>query len=178
MTSVSIPSENIATMPANVRNVDAIKEFRAALLVFIEDASLALQTLSMELQKSYEWIEHERPQYWSMQLKRGFDLVDQTRSAYNSCRMRTVAGHRPACLEEKQAMERAKRRLEHCQYQIKAVKHVANKLRQEADEFRGRLSRLLTMTEVDLPKASALLEKTIETLEQYAEISRPTTEDT
>ncbi len=160
-------------MSANIRNIEALVDFRAALIVFIEDASLALQTMMMELHKSYEWIEHERPHYWNAQVRRGFDLVSQTRSALESCRMRTVAGRRPSCMEEKQAYARAKQRLQHCQDQIKFVKQWANKVRHEADEFRGRLAGLQTMLEGDLPKAVALLEKTITILESYSETARP-----
>ena len=164
-------------MSANLRSIEAVHDFRAALIVYVEDASLALQMMTMELQKSFEWIEHDRPHYWNAQMKRAFDLVAQTRASYETCRMRTVAGHRPSCLEEKQAHARAKQRLQMCQDQLKAVKQVANKLRQEADEFRGRLANLQTMLEVDLPAAIVRLEKIVTILEQYAGISRPTTEE-
>lgn len=163
-------------MSANVRDIAAMREFRVSLLTFIDDASLAVQSMMMELQKSFEWIEHDRPQYWNIQVRRGFDSVDQTRSAMNSCLMRTVAGHRPSCIVEKQAYAQAKRRLQHCQDQLKYVKKVANRLRHDADEFRGRLATLQTMLENDLPKAAAMLEKAIEVLESYAEIARPASE--
>ncbi len=160
-------------MSANIRSIEALVEFRAALIVFIEDASLALQTMTMELHKSYEWIEHERPYYWNAQVRRGFDQVSQTRAALESCRMRIVAGHRPSCMEEKQAYARAKQRLQHCQDQIKAVKQWANKVRHEADEFRGRMATLQALLEGDLPKAVATLENAISILESYSETARP-----
>ncbi len=160
-------------MSANIRSIDALIEFRASLIVFIDDASLAIQSMTMELHKSFEWIEHERPHYWNDQMKRAYDLVAQTRSAFDSCRMRTVAGHRPACIEEKQAAIRAKRRLQHCHDQLKVVKQWANKVRHDADEFRGRFAGLLAMLDGDLPKAVASLEKAILVLESYAEVARP-----
>lgn len=160
-------------MSANLRSLEALHDFRAALIVYIEDASLALQSMTMEIQKTFEWIEHEQPHYWNAQLRRAFDLVAQTRAAYETCRMRTVAGRRPACMEEKQAYARAKLRLQYCQEQLQVVKQLANKIQHAADEFRGRLSGLLTMLEADLPKAVARLEKMLRTLEAYAEVTRP-----
>lgn len=160
-------------MSANIRSIDALIEFRASLIVFIEDASLAIQSMTLELHKTFEWIEHECPHYWNAQMKRAYDLVAQTRSELDSCRMRTVAGHRPACIEEKQASARAKRRLQHCHDQLKAVKNWANKVHHDADEFRGRFGGLIAMLDGDLPKAVASLEKAITILESYAEIARP-----
>ena len=87
--------------------------------------------------------------------------------------MRTVAGQRSACIEEKQAFDRAKRRLQHCHDQLKFVKQWANKIRHDADEFRGRFGGLIAMLDGDLPKAVAALEKAILILESYAEIARP-----
>jgi len=81
-------------MSANIRSIDALIDFRSSLIVFIEDASLAIQSMTMELQKSFEWIEHDRPYYWDAQTKRAYDFVAQTRSELDTCKMRTVAGHR------------------------------------------------------------------------------------
>ena len=164
-------------MSANVRNIEAIHDFRAALIVFIDDASSALQLIGMELSQTAEWIEHDRPQYWKHQVRRAFDRVAETRTAYESCRMRTVAGHRPSCIEERQAYEAAKRRVQHCQEQIEVIKRWANKLQQESDEFIGRLARLQSMLEVDLPQAVAMLEKTTRILESYAEIEKPRSQE-
>src|SRR5690606_255007 len=148
-------------MSANIRSIQALRDFRAALIVYLDDATLAVQAMAMELQKTFEWIEHDRPHYWNNQLKRGFDLVAQTRSNLDSCRMRTVAGHKPACIEEKYAFAHAQQRLQLCQDQLKLIKQIAHHLQHDADEFRGRLSKLQTFLDVDLPQAIAGLEQTI-----------------
>jgi hypothetical protein len=158
-------------MPANVRNIDVVREFRAAVQVFLEEASGALQVIQMELQRAFDWIEHDRPHYWEGQLRRGFDLVAQTRAALSTCQMRTVAGHRPSCIEEKQAVAAAKRRLEHCQEQIARSKKWGVKIHHEANEFRGRMAALNRALEQDVPKLLALLERTATVLESYAEVS-------
>lgn len=156
-------------MSADVRNIEAINDFRIALIIFIEDAQSALQMMGMELNQTSEWIEHDRPQYWKNQERVAFDRVAQTRTAYETCRMRTVAGHRPSCIEERVAYEAAKRRVQHCHEQIEVIKRWARKLSQESDEFVGRLARLQAMLEVDLPKAVARLERMSATLEEYSE---------
>ena len=160
-------------MSANVRNIEAIRDFRAALMKFAEEAESALQSMQMDTHRAFEWIEHDRPHYWTIQVRKAFDLVAATRSALNTCQMRTVAGHRSACIEEKQAYAQAKRRLQHCQEQVARVQRWGQKVRHDADEFRGRLAGLKKLLDVDIPKALALLEKTAMVLESYAEIGPP-----
>ncbi len=158
---------------AHVRSIPAIREFRAAVQVFLEEAQASLETMRIELQRALEWIEHDRPQYWQMQQRRAYDLVASTRTALETCRMRTVAGRTPSCIEEQQAHAAAQRRLEHCREQIDRVRKWGLRLHHEANEFRGRLTGLRRMLEQDLPRLIALLERTAEILESYAEVPAP-----
>jgi len=156
---------------ANVRSIPAIRDFRAAVQVFLEEANGSQDMMALELQRAFEWIEHDRPQYWQIQQRRAFDLVAQTRTQLETCLMRTVAGRRPSCIEEKQAHAAAKRRLEHCREQIETVKRWSVKLHHEGNEFRGRLSSLRRSLDQDVPKLLALLRRSADILEQYAEIA-------
>lgn len=158
---------------ANVRSIAAIREFRAAVQVFLDEAHGALDQMRMELQRSFEWIEHDCPHYWEGQLRRAFELVSQTRSALETCQMRTVAGHRPSCIEEKQAHAAAKRRLEHCRDQIERVKKWTVRLHKDANEFRGRMASLQRMLEQDVPRLIALLQRSADILDKYAEVPAP-----
>jgi len=157
-------------MAANVRNIDAIRTFRASLVRFAEEVEGSLQSMQLELQRAIDWVEQDRPHYWTNQLRRAFDQVAEARTAYNACRMRTVAGHRSACIEEKVAYERAKRRLQQCHEQIERVKRWSIKIRHDADEFRGRMAGVRRLLDSDVPQALAMLENTATILEKYAEL--------
>ncbi|MFV0445893.1 MAG: hypothetical protein ACK5Q5_20130 [Planctomycetaceae bacterium] len=162
---------------ANVRSIPAIRDFRAATQVFLEEAVASLDMIRLELQRAFEWIEHERPQYWQMQQRRAFDLVASTRTALETCLMRTVAGRQPSCIEEKQAHAAAKRRLEETRERIERVKRWGIKLHHEANEFRGRVANLGRTLEQDLPQLLALLDRSATILEAYAEISAASPEE-
>lgn len=163
-------------MAANVRDINVIRDFRVRLIRFAEELEGALQAMQTETQRSHDWIEHDRPHYWTVQLRVAFDLVAATRSALTTCQMRSVAGHRPSCIEEKQAYNKAKRRLQHCQEQIERVKRWSIKIRHDTDEFRGRMASLRRLLDQDIPQALAFLDRSAAILEQYAEIARPTTD--
>lgn len=157
-------------MSANIRNIEAVREFRASLIVFMDEALAAVDSMALDAQRALAWIEQDRPHYWEAQTRRAFDHVGAARTAYETCRLRTVAGRRSSCIEEKQAFEKAKRRLEFCHEQKERIQRWAVKTLREADEFRTRLSRMRRLLESDVPKAIALLQETAEILESYADL--------
>ncbi|QDT54133.1 hypothetical protein Pan44_21600 [Caulifigura coniformis] len=153
---------------AQVRSIPALREFKAALALFREDASSSIDMMLMELHRAIDWIEHDRPAYWQNETRKAFELVASTRTALNTCLMRTVAGRRSSCIEEKQAHAAAKRRLQHCQEQIERVRRWTIKIRQEIDEFRSRLSVLRRRLDADVPNSILMLDRMATALEAYA----------
>lgn len=160
-------------MPAHVRDLDALRDFRAALIRFSEEVVGALQSMQMELQRGFEWIEHDRPAYWTAQTRRAFDRLAAARTALTVCRTRTVAGNKPACIEEKIAVEQAQARLRLCQEKVPEVKRWIVRLHHDADEFRGRMAGLRRLLDFELPQALAQLDRQIAALEAYAELPPP-----
>ena len=153
---------------AQIRSIPALREFKAALTVFRDDSSSAIDMMLMELHRAMDWIEHDRPAYWQNEVRKAFELVASTRTALNTCLMRTVAGRRSSCIEEKEAHTAAKRRLQHCQEQIELVRRWSIKIRHEADEFRSRLSVLRRRLDGDLPNSVMLMDRMATALEAYA----------
>lgn len=164
-------------MSARVHDIEAIRQFRVRLMQFAEEIEGALQSMQIELQRAFEWVEQDRPHYWANQVRVAYDQVAATRTAYQLCRLKTVAGHRSSCIEEKVAHEKAKRRLEHSQEQVTRVRNWSIKLRHDVDEFRGRMTSLRRLLDIDIPQALAQLDQTATILEQYADISRPQLEE-
>ncbi len=157
--------------PANIRAIPEVRRFRAAVQRFREEAGSGLEAIGMELQRATQWIEQDRPLYWQQQLRKAFDKVAATRIALQSCLMRGVGDRKPSCIEEKQAHEAAKRRLQHCHDQVERVKRWGVKIQHELDEFRGRLSGLRRVIDADAPELCELLLKIAELLESYADMT-------
>jgi hypothetical protein len=164
-------------MRAKVLSIPALRELRVAIIRFQQEAQGGLESAQMDLHKLIAWIEQDRPAYWQAQTRRAFDQVAATRAALASCQMRTVGGHRPACIEEKQAHAKAKRRLEECHEKLKRVQQWAVKLQREVDEFRARIAAARRLVENGLPVALATLDRQIEALESYAEVAAPAEEN-
>ena len=158
---------------ANIRSIPVIRDVKIALMKFVDEGRGAVEIMTQEMLKAIDWVENDRPAYWDAQLKKAFDLVTSTRVALNACQTRKVAGRQPSCIEEKQAHDKAKRRLQFCSEQRELVKKWAVKIRHESDEFRGRLAGLSRAIDGDFTKAVATLESMARALESYAEMTAP-----
>jgi RecA/RadA recombinase len=158
---------------ARVTSIDAVVAFRGALKTFEEDAAQAVLTLDEQCRRAQDWLDHDAPAYWRMEIKRCSDLVARTRSELETCRQRTVAGQRSACLEQEQAYRAAQQKLRMAEEKIEVVRKWANRIRRELDDYRGRTMGLRMALERDLPRTLGLLDRTIAALDAYVERTPP-----
>ncbi len=154
---------------AHVTSIDAIVAFRGVLQTFGEKATQAVFMLDEQGRRALDWLENDAPSYWRQEIRRCSDLVARTLSEYESCRMRTVAGHRPACQEQLDAYRAAQRRLRMAEEKLEITRQWANRVRRELDEYRGRTMGLRTALERDVPVTLGLLERTVASLDAYVE---------
>ena len=153
---------------ANVRSLHAIREFRAALVRFEDEATRAVSTLQMEIQRVMGWLERDRPQYWRRQVQLGHQRLAEARAAYTRCRMRQVGDIKPDCYVEYKALLKAKRNLEMAHEKVKVVRGWIAKAQHEVDEFNTRSAQLTWALDGDIPHMLALLDNISTTLEKYA----------
>jgi hypothetical protein len=154
---------------AHVTSIDAIAAFAGALRTFDDDALRALVTIDEQAQGALDWLERDAPVYWRQQIRLCFDNVSRARAALETCRARAVAGNQPACLEEMEAYRSAQRKLREAEGKIDVVRHWAQVVRHEIDEYRGRVMSLRRCLETEVPRTVALLERTVLSLDSYAD---------
>ena len=154
---------------ANVHSVNAIKDVRAALSRFQERATNAMGDLRQKIDRTVSWLELDRPNYWREQERRAFDLLASTRVALDTCRLRTVAGRRSDCIEEKQAFAKAKLRMEYVREKQELVRKWLVQSGKEANEYRARTSNFQRTLETDLPLMIAQLGRMIDAIEGYSD---------
>lgn len=152
---------------ARVSSVEAVARFYAAVRVFQDEAEHGLLTLDQQVAKVLAWYDYDIPHYWKEQVRKSFDEVARARAAYDTCRMRTVAGHRPTCYEEKEALAAAKRRLEYVQDKVEVVARWAGRLHKVIDEFRAQSGRFRQYVEGDVEQTALLLKRMLASLESY-----------
>lgn len=154
---------------AHVASFEAVARFTAALRQFHDEATSVLLGLDQQIERALHWLDHEQPAYWRQQIRKQYDEVARTRTAWENCMLRTVAGDRPSCIEEEKAHRVAKRRLEAALAKPDEIRRWAIKVHQEVDEYRGRIGRLRHALESSVPKTIGLLERTQGSLQSYIE---------
>src|SRR5262245_15708731 len=160
---------------ARITDVTALADFRAALAEFALAASQSLTDIQLELRRGLDWITGDRGVHWQSEARRSADLVARAKDELvHSRTYKKVGDYTPSCIEEKKAVEMAKRRLEHAEQKVQAVRHWTLAARRAVDEFQGPVQQLMGMIDGDIPRAIALLERMSVALEQYSTVAAPT----
>jgi hypothetical protein len=158
--------------PAHVGSVAAIERFRVSLVDFERRVHGALDTLTGELHRASDWLDHECPAHWKQQEKLAGDAVHQAKLDLERCLIFPIAGEKPACREERAMLKKAQDRLEYCRDKRALVRHWRGVWQHEQYEYQGRIGHLRRLLEVELPAARAKLNLIIRRVEGYA-IERP-----
>ncbi len=161
LTTISMSSS------AKVHSSEAIEAVRLALMSFVAQVGDALTELSAEMRRMQEWLEHDRPRHWKMQVRRAVDGAHEAQQALHRCLMFPVANERPSCIEERAALKKARARLEYCQEKEDRVRKWQQTMRHEMFEYEGRISQLVRLVEIDVPQAIGVLNKILRNLEEY-----------
>lgn len=159
---------------ARITSIGVLQTTASALQRFRGEASGALDDLDIELRRILDWIHHDRKEYWDHELRRSFEMVSQARIQLQQARIsRQVAGHEPACIDEKRALERAKRRLEIAEQKVQAVRLWAHAIDRAIEEYQRSRAQFLTWLDTDMLQAVAALDRMSASLESYVSLETP-----
>jgi hypothetical protein len=152
---------------ANVQSLAAITATKAALVTFAEQVQQALAMIDVESRRMLEWLEHDRPRFWRMQVREATDEVTQAKAALHRCLMYPVTDERPSCREERAALKKAEAKLAYCQEKAERLQHWKRELQHELFQYQGRIGQLVRLVESDVPEAIHVINKLLARLEEY-----------
>ena len=159
---------------ARVTSIDVIDTTAVAMQRFRTEAAVVLDELQIQMQRALEWIHHDRKDYWAEELRRSWEGLTAARLQLQQAQVsRRIAGHEPACIDEKRALERAKRRLETAQQKVEAVKHWTHVIERAVDEFQQSRAQFVDWLDTDLIQAVAVLNRMTASLESYTSLEAP-----
>ena len=153
---------------ARVKSVDALREFREALLTFIDDARNALTSVDMENRRITDWVNNTQKFYWINEVKRRREKANEIRGELHR---RKLSGGGET--EAKEAVRIANARLREAEEKVEIVRKAAPVLQHAIDEYLGQARPLGDMLTGDLEKALAKLENMATALERYLATSLP-----
>ncbi|MFM7260982.1 MAG: hypothetical protein ACKO3W_10305 [bacterium] len=153
---------------ANITDVAALEEFRRALIRFREEINVAIAEAESELKSTFVWLERDRILHWKRAVPRLDEELTSAKSALYRKEMQTMGtGKRPSVIDEKKAIERAKRKVEDARDRLERTRRWMATLDRDVSLFKGAMSPIATMIDRDLPDAILRLRNMALALEAY-----------
>jgi hypothetical protein len=153
---------------ADVRSIDALRDWYAALTVYGDTLGEALAGVELEIRRGFDWLD-EQQSLWQRAVRDCEEEVVQAKAELAARKFPDFAGRMPDTSVQEKALRRAKARLEYAEDQVARVRAWIVRLPKLIDElYRGPARRLGSFLEVDLPKGRALLNRRLDALDSYA----------
>jgi hypothetical protein len=156
---------------AYVGSFEAVRDFRAALVVFLHEVREALTSHDLEVRRTLEWVFESEPQRWRQATRACEDELTQAKIELERCRhTKLPGGEPPSCIDERKAVERARQRRLYAEQKLEAVRRWGQQLGREAAEYSARATQLGDLVEVDMAGAVAMLDRVLTSLEAYTAV--------
>ena len=159
---------------ANVQSIEAIANFKRALFKFAEAANAALTDAEADMVAVHRWLDHEQRVYWQNNVRKSTELVSRCEDALRQKRIfKDASGRTPSAVDEEKALAKAKRMKEHAEERLENVRRYVPRLAREIMLYKGQVQRFATFVAADIPGAAAKLDKMVDALEAYVNLSSP-----
>jgi len=154
---------------AKVGSLDSIKSFRTSLVIFIERMTNALDDVGDEVKRTRNWILDEQVNYWRSMKHQWEKKLDQAEQELYSTRLSTMHNTNT---EAQMNVRRATQKVDEIDGKIRTIQKWARDYDSIVEPLARRLDTYRDLLSTKYPKAIFQIDKTIETLESYAEISK------
>ncbi len=153
---------------ARVGDVDEIKHLTAVLRKFAETANVALSDAESEINRTRNILERDAPTHWKGQLKKRKVQLEQAKEQLRQKQLfKTQESGRQSFIDEKKLVQRCKLAVEEAETKLQAIKQWERRFDREVMQYKGQTQALARSLEAGVPKAAALLESMITSVEQY-----------
>lgn len=155
------------TSHLGVHSVDALKQFRAAMVRFQADAAAALDQAEGVVKDTIARLQELR-RCRSDDVRTHQEDVEEAKSELRDCESSGDDDECPDCREFERALRQAERRLQEARHDLHAIEWSLRSTEQAASHYRQEARKLRQQLTQDWAKASARLESDISHLSTYA----------
>lgn len=153
---------------ADVRSIDAVRDWHAALTTYAEGLAEALAGIALEIRRAYEWLGEQQVR-WQRAVRDCEEDVTRAKAELAQRKIPTWDGREPDCTVQEKNLQKAKARLAHAEEQVMKCRQWLSRLPKYIDEvYTGAARRLSNFLDSELPKGQAELARRIAALESYA----------
>lgn len=162
---------------ARVTSVQAIVDFKVALLAFCQETKEVLATIDMEIRRTMDWVQRDQLPYWQREIRNRQEELAQAKADLFRKQLTRISGQNPDYLEERKALRIATFRLEEAEDKVQICRSWANRqLAQAVDEYEGPARQLAGMVEGNPAPIVISLDRIIGSLDAYLDVGTVPTE--
>ncbi len=161
---------------AKVTSIAVLREFRPALIKFVEEGRASLVAAEAECNRTLEWLRNDRVRYWKKEIRTREDDINRCKTELLN-KQRSATGEPRSAVEERKALDKARFRLAEANTKAANTKKWLRQLEKEHMQYKGMaqaLSGQLTRLE---DQALYDLDRMAEALEDYVSMAVPTAEE-
>jgi hypothetical protein len=155
---------------ARITSVEALDEFRAALVVYLDKAGRALDEVDDEVKRTRIWLEQEQATHWKHELHKRQKILEIKQQELFSAQ---IGGLADASAVHRMAVRRAKEAVEAAETKIRNVQRWTREFDTLAGPPARHVEQLRHLLKVDMGRALQFLNESMKTLAEYAEMQAP-----
>jgi hypothetical protein len=162
-------------MPGAHVTLDALRDFRIAMIKFIETVAMGLSDADSDILRTANWLDLEQIPYWTVQIRKRQELVTRCQDAVRQKLLyKDSTGGRQSAIDEQKALKKAERLLLEAQEKLVASRQYYRRIQKAHLEYRGQVAKLNLSLTGTLAECVAKLQSLQNTVAQYAAIEVPT----
>jgi hypothetical protein len=158
---------------ANVRSVEALKDFKNTLITYADDARAALSSVQMDIRHTRDWLERDQMAYWKGQVKRRQELVGLARTELHRRRLSQANSDAISDTDQKEALKLAQRKLAEAEEKVEKVKRWIPILQKAISDYNSHAQPLGDRLAGPFENSLALLDRMVAALDAYRALSAP-----
>src|SRR5690349_14121624 len=160
---------------ANVRSVEAIQQFKIALINFAEDAKNALGSVDMEIRTVRNWLVRDQLSYWQSQVKRCQERLSMARTELHRRKLSQSNSDSVSDTEQKEAVRDAQRKLHEAEDKVVRIKRWIPILEHAISEYDSQSQPLGDRLSGSFVATLHLLDRVLDALDSYLSTAAPST---
>lgn len=157
---------------ARVTNLDALRDFKAALRSFAEDGTVALSEATSEAQRGLWYIANDCKAHWQRELKKRNEKLQQAKAELFKKQLET-SDTRTSAVVERKNVAKWEAAVAQAEQKLLRIKYWTTAMEREFMLFKAGVQGLSNIIAGDLPTATARIERMIASLQDYIHLAAP-----
>lgn len=155
---------------AKITSVEAIEQFRSALILFLSNTRPALEEVSGEIARAKGWLQHDQRRFWENESRLRGRKLEEAQQELFSARM---SSFQETTSLQQMAVNRWRRAVQEAEEKLARLKKWDRELENRSEPLVKQAEQFHTFLAMEMPKAIAYLAQVVKTLEAYASVAPP-----